>query len=312
MNSFDCIVIGEVLIDIIIRTKEDYTKLCHGGISYCTSIKTVFGGGGNVATGLSAIGGTSAFVGKAGQDFFGKLYADNLKKNGVFTQMFHDKTLNTGLAVVFVDKEQRSFLVFRGANDQLLFEEIEKTSDLIKQSNYLYFSGFSLINEPQKNTILKAIELAKMLGKKIMFDPGAFNLIKLEKNLFDSLLDTIDIFSPNLDEARAITKVFSIKDIIEKLRKRIPITFLKCDKNGSIIITKDDVIEIPNYRTNCVDPNGAGDAFNSGALYGLSHGLTLESTGRLANWFSAKVVSKIGPRSFPKKSEILQFLKEIE
>ena len=312
MNSFDCIVIGDVLIDVIVQAKENYGQVCRGGISYCNYAKTVFGGGGNVAAGLSVIGGTSAFIGKAGQDFFEKLYVQDLKKNGVFTRVFLDKNLPTGLVVVFVDKgHQRSFLVFRGANDQLLVEEIEKVVDLIKRSDYLYFSGFSLINNPQRNAILRAIELARKFKKKVVFDPGAYNLVKSEKSLFDDLLDVCDVFSPNLEEARAITNVFNINDIIHKLRKRTPLTFLKCDKGGSIIISKDDVIKIPNYNVNCVDPTGAGDAFTAAALYGLSHGLPLESIGQLANWFSAEVVTNIGPRSFPEKSKILQFLQEL-
>ena len=310
MNSFDCIIIGDVLIDVIVRAKENYGQVCRGGVSYCNSAETVFGGGGNVATGLSVIGGTSAFIGKAGKDFFEKLYVQDLKKNRVFTRVFLDKNLSTGLVVVFVDKgHQRSFLVSRGANDQLLAEEIEKVADLIKRSDYLYFSGFSLINNPQRNAILRAIELAKKFKKKVVFDPGAYNLVKSEKNLFDNLLDICDVFSPNLEEARAITNVLNINDVIYNLRKRIPLTFLKCDKGGSIIITKNDVIKIPNYSVDCVDPTGAGDAFTAGVLYGLSHGLPLESTGKLANWFSAEVVTKIGPRSFPKKLKILQFLK---
>jgi len=312
MKSFDCIVIGDVLIDIIMQASENYGQVCRGGISYCNSGKTVFGGGGNIAAGVSIIGGNSVFVGKAGQDFFEKLYVQDLKNIGVFTRIFLDKNLPTGLVVVFVDNgNQRSFLVFRGANDQLLVEEIEKVTNLIKKSKFLYFSGFSIINTPQRKAIFRAIELAKKFKKKVVFDPGAYNLIKSEKDLFDNMLDICDVFSPNLEEARAITNVFNINDIICELKKRVPLTFLKCDKGGSIIITKNDVIKIPNYSVNCIDPTGAGDAFTAGVLFGLSQELPLESIGQLANWFSSEVVTNIGPRSFPEKSKILQFLKEL-
>ena len=145
-----------------------------------------------------------------------------------------------------------------------------------------------------------------------MFDPGAYNIVKSEVELFENLLDMCDVFSPNLEEARAITNAFNVNDVIEKLKERIPLTFLKCDENGSILISKHDVVKVPSYRLKCVDPTGAGDAFTAGALYGLSHGLSLKSIGQLANWFSAEVVSNVGARSFPKKRKIMRFLKKLQ
>jgi len=310
MNSFDCVVIGDVFVDIIVKVDKAYQQL-RGGTSYCSFAETALGGGGNVAVGLSTIGGRSAFIGKAGRDFYEKLYVDDLKRNKVSAQLFLDKHLPTGLTVAFVEKNQRSFLVFRGANDQLRSEEIEKATNLIERSKYVYFSGFSLINDPQRNTILEAIDHAKKLEKKIVFDPGAYNLARSEIRLFDNLLDVCDVFSPNLEEARAITNATNIEDVISKLRERVPLTLLKCDKDGSILISKAEIVRVPGSDIQCVDPTGAGDAYTAGALYGLSRQMPLESIGKLANWFSAKVVSQNGPRSFPAKSRIARFLEKL-
>ena len=310
MNLFDCVVIGDVFIDIIVQVNGNDWHLRREGTSYCSFAETALGGGGNVAVGLALIGGSSAFIGKAGHDLFAKLYVQDLKRNDVATKLFLDKQLPTGLVVVFVeDGLQRSFLVFRGANDRLLSEEIERANNIINRSHYVYFSGFSLVNNPQRNTILAAIEKAKKIKKKIVFDPGAFNLVKSEMKLFDNLLDVCDVFSPNLEEARAITNTTNIDDVINKLRAKVPLTLLKCGRSGSILISKNEVIKVPGIDVKCVDPTGAGDAFTAGALYGLSHKLPLKSTAQLANWFSGQVVSKNGPRSFPEKSRIEYFLK---
>lgn len=312
MNLFDCAVIGDVFVDIIVQVNGNYQQFCRGGTTYCSFASLVLGGGGNVAVGLSTIGGKSAFIGKAGRDFFGKLYIKDLKRNGVETRLFSDKNSPTGLIVVFTEQDfQRSFFVFRGANDQLLPEEIERAYNIIKRSKYVYFSGFSLVNNPQRNTVLRAIDQAKKLKKKIVFDPGAFNIIKSEIRLFDSILDMCDVFSPNLEEARAITNSNDIDDVVCKLQDRVPLTFLKCDKYGSILISKDEIVRSPSGNVNCLDSTGAGDAFTAAAVYGLSHNLPLESIGQFANWFSGEVISKIGPRSYPKKSRIDDFLKSL-
>ena len=142
MSSFDCVVIGDVFTDIVVQLNDNYEQFCRGGTSYCSFAKAVPGGGGNVAVGLSSIGGTTAFIGKAGQDFLGKLYLQDLTENRVVTRVFLDKCSPTGLIVALVEKmPQRSFLVFRGANDNLSPDEIEKAANFIEKSKYLYFSG---------------------------------------------------------------------------------------------------------------------------------------------------------------------------
>jgi sugar/nucleoside kinase (ribokinase family) len=312
MDLFDCTVIGDVFVDTIVKVNGNYERFFRGGTSYCNFAKALLGGSGNVAAGLSAMGGTPAFVGKAGYDFFGKLYIQDLKEDGVVTKIFLDKHSPTGLIIVLVeDEKQRSFLVFRGANDKLSPAEIDKAVSLIRKSTYLYFSGYSLVVDPQRSAILRAIDLAKKFKSKIIFDPGAFNLVKSEKALFTKLLDSCDVFSPNLAEARAITNVSDTDDVIDKLREKVPLTALRCDENGCILISKENVVRISSYDVECVDPTGAGDAFTAGLIYGLCRGLPLQSIGQLSSWFAAEVITRIGPRSFPTKSKIERFLKRL-
>jgi len=309
MKSFDCTVVGDVFTDVIVQIHGNCEQFFRGGTSYCSFAKAVPGGSGNVAVGLSTIGGATAFVGKAGHDFFGNLYVQNLEEKGVVSKIFLDKHSPTGLIIALVeDGKQRSFLVFRGANDKLAPDEIEKATSLIKRSNYIYFSGYSLVNDPQRNAIFRAVSLAKKFKTKIVFDPGASNLVKSEKRLFTELSGLCDVFSPNMDEARAITNATSVDDVVSRLRKKIPFTALKCDENGCILINKEGAVRVPSYNVRCVDPTGAGDAFTAAVIYGLSRGLPLQIIGQLANWFAAEVVAGIGPRSFPGKSKINRFL----
>jgi sugar/nucleoside kinase (ribokinase family) len=120
-----------------------------------------------------------------------------------------------------------------------------------------------------------------------------------------------DVFSPNLKEARAITNADNIDDVVGELRERVPLSFLKCDQAGSVLISKNEVVKLPACHVKCVDPTGAGDAFTAAAIYGLSHKLPLESIGILANWFSGELISKVGPRSYPSKPKIAHFLKKL-
>ena len=112
----------------------------------------------------------------------------------------------------------------------------------------------------------------------------------------------------NLDEAFAVTNVKSLEDAIDGLKVRVPLTALKCGQDGCILISDNSVTKIPALKVKCIDPTGAGDAFAAALIYGVTHKLPLQATGQLANWFASQIVKGNGPRSFPTKSKIKQFL----
>lgn len=299
---YDCLLVGDVFLDVVIRLPNDRNRFFRGGTTYVDLAKAVFGGSGNVAAGLSWVGGKVAFLGKAGNDFLGKSYMQDLKKRGVDARISFDQEFPTGLVVVLLsDGTERSFVVSRGANDRLCDEDVEKITDLFEKSIYFYFSGYSLVNDPQRSAIFRAIELAKQCNAKIVFDPGAYNLIKAKREIFDTCLHLCDIFVPNLDEALAISNCNSLDETVKYLRNEVNFTALKRSKKGCLLISKNEVLDVPGSKIKCVDPSGAGDAFASALIFGLARELDIESVGQLANWFAAKVTTRIGPRSFPAK-----------
>jgi sugar/nucleoside kinase (ribokinase family) len=311
-REFDCLAIGDVMFDVYVGNFANSIHFLKGGTSYCDFAKIDFGGTGNVASGLALLGGKTAFIGNAGNDCWGRLYNENLKTKGVMTRISYEDELFTGLALVGLESDgERSFCVFRGANDALSEHDVDKSIDLIERSEYLYFSGYSLANEPQRTAILKAAKLAKEHKTKIVFDPGAHNLIRSEPRLFAKALDLCDVFLPNFDEASEITCTINEDGITSALRTRAPFTAMKCGEDGCVLITKRKIVRIPSFNVKCVDSTGAGDAFAAGLIYGIVKGLPLFSTGRLANWLASKVVTRFGARSFPSRTEIRGFLKEM-
>jgi len=242
----------------------------------------------------------------------GRLYEENLKTKGVTTRIFYHNKLFTGLDLVGLERNgERSFCVFRGANDTLSEHDVDNSIDLIKSSEYLYFSGYSLANEPQRTAILKAAKTAKEHKTKIVFDPGAHNLIRKEPQLFANALDLCDVFLPNLDEASEITHTTNKDEIINSLKNRAPLTAMKCGKEGCILINKKETVKVPAFKAKCVDSTGAGDAFAAALIFGLTNNFPLKNVGQLANWFASQVTTRIGARNFPSKKEIQSYFKEL-
>jgi sugar/nucleoside kinase (ribokinase family) len=308
----DCIVVGDIFFDIMIRGNPFELGLVCGGTSYNNSITIKPGGAGNVATGLSRLGGTAQFIGKAGKDTLGIFYQNNLIKEGVKTKLIFDNFNPTGILISFVDRKgERSFLVSRGANDFLLPKEIEQCSNYIVKSKYLFISGYSVVNHPQREAILKAIDIAKSGDVKVVFDPSAHNLIKQKRAVFENIVNLCDIITLNLEEAKALTKCTRIQELVKLLSERVPLVALRMGEQGCVLVTPNRTLKCPGNKANCVDSTGAGDAFASALIFGLTNGFRLETTVRLANWYASYNIKKLGPRVFPSKAEIRKYLSKI-
>jgi fructokinase len=308
----DCVVIGDVMFDVFFQNEERHPVLSRRGTSYCSSAKIDFGGAGNVASALSLLGAKVLFVGKAGNDLWGKIYEADLIAHSVATNILFAKRISTGLALVTREKNcERSFFLFRGANNKLLKEEVNLSANALKNSDYLYFSGCSLVSNPQKRAILYAVNLAKRYNLKVIFDPGSHNLIKSNFKLFERLSNICDVFCPNLEEAKMITRTNQLQKIIERLQKRGRLTAVKCGEDGCILIKENEVLEIVGNKVKPLDTTGAGDAFIAALIYGLVKNLPYRTIGKLANWFAAQTVKGIGARAFPSKIGIERYLLHI-
>jgi len=287
--------------------------LVRGGTSYLNHVRIVPGGSGNVSVGMSLLGARTAFIGKAGTDMLGGLYVEDLKKNNVSPEIYLDDELPTGFIIVLVEEEgERSFLVYRGANDKLNPEEIEESRSVIKDSKYLYICGYSLTHPCQRSAILTAVEIARTHGAKVVFDPAAYNLVQSQPDLFRELLECSDIFCPNEQEAMAMTGAATLEQAIERLRESTKLVALKLGDKGSVLINNKETIRIPAFKVRSVDPTGAGDAFTAALIYGLTHNLSLNHTACLATWYGAEATTDYGARSFPAEDEILSFLKALK
>jgi len=67
-------------------------------------------------------------------------------------------------------------------------------------------------------------------------------------------------------------------------------------EHGSMVSFNGEVTKITPHIVSAVDTTGAGDAYAAGLLYGITSGFTVRESGMIASFFSAKVVTQIGPR----------------
>lgn len=306
--KFDCAIIGDIFYDVNLKLDDELVK---DGVSYCKELKFLPGGAGNLAVALSKLGLKVCLIGKAGKDEFGRLYVEDLKTNVVEPFVFYDNTFATGIAISQVDHSgERSFIVYRGANNKLNRYEVSNTLQAIDYK-YLYISGYSLVENPQADAIVYAAKLANAKGKKIIFDPNAFNLVYSRRECFNELIKLSDIICPNADEVSAFTDKKNINEAIVEFCKLTKSAFIKLGKKGCVLIHNNKIVYVPGFSCHIVDSTGAGDAFTSAVIYGLATKLKYKEIAYFANWFASKKVQSLGARSFPSILEINNFFQSL-
>ena len=108
--------------------------------------------------------------------------------------------------------------------------------------------------------------------------------------------DGLDYLFANEEEAQTWCGTTALADIIPQLQKLARTVCLTQGPRGSLVISGDDMVNVPAVPTQAVDTNGAGDMFAGAFLYGITHGMANAQAAALANRAAAEVVGQHGNR----------------
>ena len=277
MKTFDVVALGELLIDFT----ENGTSV-QGNPVYEANPG---GAPCNVLSMLNKVGKRTAFIGKVGQDIFGKRLKAVLEETGIdVSNLIMDADVRTTLAFVetFADGD-RDFSFYRNPGADMMLREEELDTDLLKNTRIFHFGTLSMTHEEVRNATKTAIRVAKESGALVSFDP---NLCEpLWKSLDEAKeqvaygLSQCDILKISDNEIRWFTGEEDFDAGIAKLRGEydIPLIMLSMGKDGSRAYYKDLRVEVaPFLQENTIETTGAGDTFGGCCLYhvlkyGLEH-----------------------------------------
>lgn len=270
-------VIGDAFIDVIVPVLD-----IKPGETYHRKIITVSGGLANVAFQISGLGEKVSFMGKIGNDLFGRHFKRKLKTNGVEDLTLMDHRNATGLCVSLVYRDgERAMVADRGANDYLKRGEIERHLNRITESKIVYFSGYSFGSRLTSDSILYAMSACR--GKcEIWFNPGAPNII--QSSFRGHIVDFVDVLVSNLDEARILAGKYEVQDVADALKELVGLSIITLGKEGCFVVNREGYIHIPVSGVSDVrDTTGAGDALAGGFIVGRLRRFDLTKCAELGN-----------------------------
>jgi sugar/nucleoside kinase (ribokinase family) len=247
----------------------------------------------NTASALAKLGLSAAVVGKVGEDALGDFLVGLLHERGVQAGgVLRDPDETTSATVVLVDSTgERTFLHLPGANGALRAEELDR--DLLFSGRALHLAGSlvlpALDGEPTAAILHEARSRGLLTSLDTVFDASG----RWERVL--PSLGSLDLFTPGLREARALTGEEEPPRIAAWLRER-GVAEVALTMGGEGCYAAGEGFEgfIESVRVRAVDGTGSGDAFAAGLLYGKLAGWPFERAARFANAVGALATTAVG------------------
>ena len=270
----DIMTLGELLID-----------LTQGGTDENGNGKfTAYPGGApaNVAVAASRLGASAVFIGKVGNDAFGRSLAETLKKDNVDIKgLYFDDEQPTTMAIVSVDESgERDFSFYRnpGADTQLTSEEAIAALSA-NMPKILHIGSLSMTNSPSKEACVEAVKYAKENGAIISYDPNYRAALWDSEDhaveMMKSLLPYADILKVSDEEMSMLTMVGDFEEgsrILAEYGAGIVLVTLGAD--GVFVRMGSKTATVPGFKVDVADTNGAGDTFLGAMLMQIATGMT--------------------------------------
>ena len=262
----DIVALGEVLIDFVHKENNEY--------GYPVMHANPGGAPCNFLCAASACGAETAFIGKVGDDAFGHMLIDTLKKYRISTKgVVMDPNVFTTLAFVTLDETgDRNFSFARkpGADMMLTTEDLRYS--LLRNTKVFHFGTLSMTDEPARAATMEAVRIARESGAMITFDPNyRAPLWKNENDAAEQMLWGVkhaDVVKISEEEIRLLlneTPEEGARRLVEKFGAKLVLATM--GKKGVFFANKNAsglVFAFTNLRT--IDTTGAGDIFGGSAM----------------------------------------------
>lgn len=313
-KSLDVVCIGNAIVDVISHADDaflDRHSMVKGSMQLIESdvaltlyedmppaIEASGGSAANTAAGLASFGGRVGFIGRVADDQLGQVFTHDIRAAGVeYAPLAPPADGATARCLILVTPDaQRTMNTFLGVSS--LISPADVDPDLVARASVVYCEGYLWDLPDAKAALLAGMEGARASGGKVSFTlSDSFCVDRHRAEFVDLAENHIDILFGNEAEICSLYETDSFEEAAERVAGHCEIACLTRSEKGSVIITADGArISVPAAPSNLVDTTGAGDLYSAGFLYGYTHGLDLEASGKLGSAAAAEVISHLGAR----------------
>ena len=302
MNSKKILVIGSCNTDMVV--KSDRLPVPGETVLGGAFMMNPGGKGANQAVAVARMGGKATFISKTGNDLFGRQSIEMYGDENINTDfILSDPNLPSGVAIIMVDTNgENCIVVASGANGSLKPHDIDKAKHIFENTDFLLMQL-----EIPMDTVEHAAKLAHQKGIKVILNPAPAAFLSNE------LMECLYAIIPNKTEAEMLSgiKVYdwnSAKQAADIIgAKGVDVVVITLGSKGALIKEGGSYYEVPVEKINAIDTTAAGDTFCGTFCVGLSEGLSVVDSVKMANQAAGITVTREGAQAaIPYRKELFQ------
>ena len=317
-KQYDIVALGELLID--------FTE--HGTSEQGNPLWEANPGGApcNVLAMLNKLDRRTAFIGKVGNDVYGRQLIETVTSAGIdASALLVDPEVHTTLAVVHTfPNGDRDFSFYRNPGADMMLTANELPLPMLQDCRIFHFGTLSMTHEGVREATVQAVQYAKACGALISFDPN------LRPPLWSSLADArtqigwglkhsdiVKIADNELEFLTGETDFDKGAAILRGWFPNIRMLNVTAGPDGSYCYYENTRVYVPAFLLGgTIETTGAGDTFCACVLHDvLNNGLddrtdaSLTEMLRFANAAAYLVTTKKGAlRVMPSEADIQKIL----
>ncbi|WP_372593325.1 sugar kinase [Actinotalea sp.] len=234
----------------------------------------------NVAIGLARLGHRVGWVGRVGDDPFGRYALAELTAGGVDTSMIEvDPSARTGFALKSrADGGDPQVVYYRKDSAGSRLQATPRSDAFLASAGHLHLTGIPLaLSEHTRAFAFRAIDIAREVGATVSFDPNLRPALWADREEMVEVIRACaaraDWILPGLSEATVLTGLTGAQDVASYyLDQGASMVVIKDGGRGATLHTRDGSWAHGVFPVTVVDTVGAGDGFATGVISAMLDG----------------------------------------
>lgn len=263
------------------------------------------GSAANSAYTTKQLGSAVDLVSAVGDDLFGEVVLDDLKKLHLPTHhVARLKGQKTAVGInLLCESGEKTNLVFKGATDAL--DESALPESAVQKADIVVCT--SLASEANFRLFQKAARLARMQHVPFVFAPS-ITMLRSRKAELDRMHGHFDVVVMNHEEAGYYTGRKDPLDALHELPGKLNV--MTWDEKGTFVEYGGVRLHVPTLKVQVKDTTGAGDSFTGALVHGLlSHGNVLKAV-QLGTAVACLNITQVGAKVEGSKGQIHAFFEK--
>lgn len=267
-KQYDITIAGETNLDLILYGLPEHMPVDRELLA--SGFEVTLGGSSSIlAHNLATLGSKVGFATQLGRDELGAIALKRLKEAGVdLSRVTYRDDKPTGVTVLLPHGECRHILTHLGVMDEMTTADLDVS--YLSRSRHFHISSLFLQTGLQPG-LPDLFSTLKKSGLTLSLDTNGDPKDEWG-GVLDELLDRIDVFLPNEDEIKRVSRESTLERALDALAERVPVVVVKCGARGALVQQGTTRTWIDPPAVFPVDTIGAGDSFNAGFLHAYAQG----------------------------------------